>query len=124
MRNWRVLIVEDDHDGQVVAQEMLRYFNIATDTAFTAAEALNLLSANHYNAAVIDIGLPEMDGLELVRHIRDQAAIKTLPCIAITAYHTSELKKQALEAGFDAYFPKPLDDTSFVRQLEYILEAR
>ncbi len=53
--------------------------------------------------------------------MRDQAAYKSLPCIAITAYHTSQLKKDALEAGFNAYFPKPLDDTNFIRELERVV---
>jgi len=93
----------------------------AADVAFTADETLNLLSKNTYTAAIIDIDLPGMDGLELVTHIRDQAAYKSLPCIAITAYHTSQLKKDALEAGFNAYFPKPLDDTNFIRELERVV---
>lgn len=121
MKNWRVLIVEDERDGQEVVQGILGYFNIAADVAFTADEALRLLEKNGYTAAVIDIGLPGMDGLELMRHMRDQAAYRTLPCVAITAYHTSQLKKDALEAGFDAYFPKPLDDTNFIRELERVV---
>ena len=62
-----------------------------------------------------------MDGIELVRVIRDDASLRNMPCIAITAYHTSAVKQQALNAGYDAYFSKPLDDTSFVRSLESIV---
>ena len=48
-------------------------------------------------------------------------ALVRLPCIIITAYHTSQLKHEALEAGFDAYFSKPLDDTSFLRELDQVI---
>lgn len=123
MNNWRVLVVEDERDGQEVVQGILGYFNIAVDVASSADEALRLLGANNYTAAVIDIGLPGMNGLELMQHLREQPAFKTLPCVAITAYHTSQLKKDALGAGFDAYFPKPLDDTNFVRELERVVSA-
>lgn len=122
MKDWRVLVVEDERDGQEVVQGILGYFNIAVDVASTADEALRLLNANKYTAAVIDIGLPGMNGLELMQVLRDQAAFKDLPCVAITAYHTSQLKKDALSAGFDGYFPKPLDDTNFVRELERIVK--
>jgi len=121
MKNWTVLVVEDEADGQEVVQGILGYFDIGTDAVGTAEDAIALLRQRHYNAAVVDIGLPGMTGLELVQYIRDQKAFAHLPCIAITAYHTSQLKQDAFEVGFDAYFPKPLDDTSFVRELDRII---
>jgi CheY-like chemotaxis protein len=121
LKNWNVLIVEDEVDGQEVVEGILGYFNIATDVAATAEEAIQLLAQQRYTAAVIDLGLPGIDGLELMRLIREQQALAGLPCIAITAYHTSQLKREALEAGFDAYFAKPLDDTSFTRELERVV---
>ncbi|MBI1258151.1 MAG: response regulator [Chloroflexi bacterium] len=121
LKNWNVLIVEDEVDGQEVVEGILSYFNIATDVAATAEEAIQLLGKNRYTAAVIDLGLPGIDGLELMRYIREQPALSGLPSIAITAYHTSKLKSEALEAGFDAYFAKPLDDTSFARELERVV---
>lgn len=124
MKNWHVLIVEDDRDGQEVVQGILGYFNIGADIAGDAEEAIALLSQSAYTAAVIDLGLPGIDGLGLVRIIREQDTLSTLPCIAITAYHTSKLKHEALEAGFDAYFSKPLDDTSFIRELDRVVSNR
>ncbi len=72
MKSWNVLIVEDELDGQEVVQEILGYFNIATNVVGTAEEAIELLGKRSYTAAVIDLGLPGIDGLELVRYIRDQ----------------------------------------------------
>ena len=85
MKNWNVLVVEDEADGQEVVQGILGYFDIGTDAVGTAEDAIALLRQRHYNAAVVDIGLPGMTGLELVQYIRDQKVFAHLPCIAITA---------------------------------------
>lgn len=121
MNQWHVLIVEDEVDGQEVVREILGYFNISADVAATAEDALHLLAEHHYTAAIIDLGLPVMDGIELVSTIRSQSNQPQMPCVAITAFHSSQLKQEALGAGFDAYFAKPLDDTSFMRELDRII---
>lgn len=121
MNQWHVLIVEDEVDGQEVVQAILGYFNISADAVGTAEEAILLLNQNQYTAAIIDLGLPVMDGIQLLSTIRNHPAIAGIPCIAITAFHTSQLKQEALAAGFDAYFSKPLDDTSFMRELDRII---
>ena len=122
LREWYVLIVEDEPDGQDVVAQILDFYNIATDIAGTAEEALEHLEHADYTAVIIDLNLPGMDGIELIREIRAHSELNALPCIAITAYHTSAVKQQALASGFDAYFAKPLDDTAFVRQLERVVE--
>ena len=121
IKNWHVLVVEDDEDGQEVVQGILGYFNIGADVVATAEDSIERLQHYAYTAAVIDLGLPGIDGLELVRFIREQEAFASLPCVAITAYHTSKLKHESLEAGFNAYFAKPLDDTSFIRELDRVV---
>lgn len=121
MRDWRILVVEDEPDNQLVVAGLLSYFNIAVDAVGTAEEALAFLQNVTYQCAIIDLMLPGMDGLSLVQTIRANDATAQLPCIAITAYHTSAVKQQAIESGFDAYFSKPLDDTTFVRELERLI---
>lgn len=121
MQNWHILVVEDEADGQEVVAELLSHFHISSDAAPTAEEALNLLANKAYTAAIIDLALPGMDGWELLQAIRGNPKLANLPCIAITAYHTSVVRQQAIEAGFDAYFPKPLDDTSFVREVSRVI---
>jgi CheY-like chemotaxis protein len=122
--DWRILIVEDEPDGQEVAVELLSHFDIQTDVAGTAEEALVLLNQNQYSAAIIDLALPGMDGLELIRLIRSNPSISNLPCITYTAYHSSLVKKQAFEAGCNAYLSKPVDDKRFVTELSRIIEQK
>lgn len=122
INDWLLLIVEDEPDGQAVVTGLLQIYNINADAVGTAEEALQQLEHNHYDAVIIDLNLPGIDGIELVSIIRDNPALHDLPCVAITAYHASSVKQQALHAGFDAYFAKPLDDTGFVRSLERVIQ--
>src|SRR5262249_35000866 len=110
MHDWTILVVEDEPDGQTVVAGILKYFHIKVTTVGSAEEALKTLANNTYKAVVIDLMLPGMNGLSLVQTIRETAPIAALPCVAITAYHTSAVKQQALDSGFDAYFSKPLED--------------
>ena len=121
MQEWEVLVVEDELDGQEVVEGILEVFGVACDHVTTAEEGLNRLDEHYYTVVVCDLHLPNMDGIDFIEAIRDNPSLQDIPCIAVTAYHTTEVKQQALDAGFDAYLPKPLDDTSFVRELERIV---
>jgi CheY-like chemotaxis protein len=121
MINWTFLVVEDDPDGREVVGRILRHHNILHDTAATAEEALTLLEQRTYNGAILDLALPGMDGWTLLKHIQQNPQWAQIPCVAVTAYHSAEVAVQAIESGFYAYFPKPLDATSFVRELTTML---
>lgn len=116
-----VLIVEDDPDGQELVARMLIRANIPVEVAGTAEDALQLISPHEHVAIVIDLALPGIDGFELLSRIRQDHSLAKLPCIAITAYHTPSLKQRVMNEGFDAYFPKPLDDVRFLKTLKEII---
>jgi CheY-like chemotaxis protein len=118
MNDW--LVVEDDHYGSEVIASMLNFHQISADMAQTAEEALQLLDGNQYKLAIIDLNLPGIDGWSLLQsiHANDQTA--SLRCVAITAYHDVRVAHEALQAGFMAYFSKPLP-TSFVQEVERLV---
>lgn len=120
----RILVVEDDPDGQTVVAHVLGYMNIPTDIADSGERACELLFdvSKHYTAVVIDLALPQMNGWNLLQAIRQNPHTANYTCIAITAYHSSSVRERALEAGFTSYFPKPIDATSFVRALEQVVK--
>lgn len=122
-RNWRILVVEDDADGQEVMATILSHQNLAFDLASNATEAEHFLfgTPTGYTAVIVDLALPDKDGWELLRNIQSNNATYNLPCIAVTAYHNSKMREDALNAGFVAYFSKPLDATGFGRALQSIL---
>jgi CheY-like chemotaxis protein len=121
MDNAPVLLVEDDRYGWEVVVHMLNYHNIAVDVVNTAEEELNRLESHHYELAIFDLALPKMDGWQLLRAVQSDPQTANLPCVAITAFHDATVAREALSAGFVAYFPKPLQ-TTFPDQLIQVLD--
>ena len=109
-----VLVIEDDPDGQELISRMLFRAKIPVELTSTAEDALQLVSIDEHVIAIIDLALPGMDGFQCIKHIRDDAALKSLHCIAVTAFHTPALRQRVMEAGFDSYFAKPIDDRRFL----------
>jgi two-component system, cell cycle response regulator DivK len=122
--DWLILVVEDELDGQEVVAGILGYMNIACEAVTTAEEALKRLNQRVYTGVVIDLALPGMNGWSLLEGIRTNPRTAMLPCVAITAFHSSGVRKEAIEAGFSAYFPKPLEDTAFLRELTRVIQER
>ncbi|MEO1165162.1 MAG: response regulator [Chloroflexota bacterium] len=118
-----ILIVEDDPDGQALVSHVIDYMEIPHDVVGDAETATKKLfeSDTVYQAVIIDLQLPGKDGFELLADIRDNPTSENLMCIAVTAFHTSKTREDALRAGFNAYFSKPLDATHFARELETLL---
>jgi CheY-like chemotaxis protein len=121
-KDWLILVVEDEADGQEVVSGILGYMNIASEAVVTAEEALRRLAQREYTAMIIDLALPGMNGWSLLKEIRGNPRTAQMPCIAITAYHSAGVRQQAAEAGFDAYFPKPLEHTVFLREVTRIIQ--
>ncbi len=123
MGQWQLLVVEDEPDSANVVEMMLNAARIATEIAVNAEDALDVLlnRPDAFDAIIIDLALPGMDGFALMKAIRATASVKHLRLIAVTAFHTPELRSRAIKAGFDAYVPKPLDTTLFIGTLERLL---
>ena len=122
MKQWRILVVEDDPDGQELVSAILSHMNFPVDVASDAERAEELLftSPDKYDVVIIDLMLPGKDGWDLLNAIHANTQTSNLPCVAMTAYHSSKIREQALVAGFKAYFPKPIDAMAFSRALETI----
>src|SRR5579885_2096654 len=118
---WRVLVIEDEADNTEVIREMFEFNAIQSWASATAEEALEMIPTVQPNLFVVDLALPGMDGWGLLQALRNNPATASIPAVAITAYHSITVARQAIEAGFAAYFPKPIDTTSFVRELARIL---
>jgi two-component system, cell cycle response regulator len=118
-----ILIVEDDPDGQALVSHVVGYLNLSHAVVGNAEDALGQLftSDQLYQAVIIDLALPGKDGWQLLAAIRDNPQTANVMCIAVTAFHTSKTREDALRAGFNAYFAKPLDATHFARELESLL---
>src|ERR1041385_7043637 len=121
--DWKVLVIEDENDSMELVRGLLEYHGIASVGASTGEDALTLLQQLSPTAIIIDLALPDIDGWGLLAKLKDNHRLGRVPRVAITAYHTAEVANKAIEEGFDAYFAKPLDAMSFVRELESIVET-
>ena len=105
----RVLLVDDNVDAVESMEILLQAFGYEVATAVHPDAALARLEAFAPAAAVIDIGLPGMDGYQLAAEIRRRLAGKPMRLIAFTGYGGSDDVARARAAGFDAHLVKPVD---------------
>ncbi|MDE7397785.1 MAG: response regulator [Muribaculum sp.] len=118
-----MLLVEDNEEMRTFLYEQVsRYFVV--DTAENGKEALELLHENNYDIVVTDIMMPEMDGYELCRAIKDDVELSHIPVVFLTAKNDLDSKVQALQCGGEAYIEKPFSIKYFRQQVISLLENR
>ena len=115
----RVLVVDDDADARALVGILLAGHGAQVTDAASAEEALDRLAAGTPDVLVSDIGMPGKDGYWLVGQVRagDGQRPRRLPALALTAFAGGADRERALEAGFDAYLSKPIDEAELVRCL-------
>jgi len=105
----RVLIVEDDHDYGVLLARMLQARGHETRVALDALDATLMAADFRPELAIIDLGLPGMDGVELTTWLSVHPKLKKTVFIAITGNPTATLTRAKSDASFHAYLTKPID---------------
>ena len=113
----KVLVVDDNPDHLALLAELLRDRGYDVIEAHDATEALRVISNQKPDACVIDIGLPGMDGYELARRLREMPETRDSRLIAVTGYGTKADEESFEEAGFDHFFPKPMNIEEITRVL-------
>jgi CheY-like chemotaxis protein len=105
----RILLAEDNPINQKVALAMLKHLGYKADVAINGKDLLNILEQKSYDVILMDIQMPEMDGLEATRSIRSiPLPAKQPKIIAMTAYTLQGDKERCLAAGMDGYISKPV----------------
>lgn len=102
----RILIVEDDTTLGISMVESLQQAGFATDLAKNIADALHVLAVEHFDAMVLDLGMPDGDGFDVVKYLRKHG--KTIPVLILTARDGIEDRVQGLDIGADDYVVKPI----------------
>jgi signal transduction histidine kinase/CheY-like chemotaxis protein len=103
-----ILIVDDNEDAALLLAESLEVQGHACTVAHDGPRAIELARSTHFDAALLDIGLPAMDGWELARHLRAMPGSRDLKLVAITGYGQRSDTERSLEAGFDHHLVKPV----------------
>ena len=111
-----MLVVDDDHDALSLVREILELAGARITTIDTGQGALDLIQAVRPSVLVADVGLPDIDGFELVRRVRqlNDRQVRATPAIALTAYARSEDRVKAFESGFEIHLAKPTDPAELV----------
>jgi two-component system, chemotaxis family, CheB/CheR fusion protein len=105
----RVVIVEDNDDSRMMLCELLELSGFECHTAATGPLGLDVIKELHPDVALVDIGLPELDGLEVARLVRQSPGSEQVLMIALTGYGQREDRDAARRAGFDTHLVKPVD---------------
>jgi CheY-like chemotaxis protein len=114
-----VLLVDDVDDTLEVLRQILRHSGASIMAAPDAGTALALLERERPDVIVSDIGMPEVDGFELMRRIRRRSAGAggAIPAIALTAFTRQDDRARAMQAGFNDYLPKPVEPGRLVAHI-------
>jgi len=107
-RRRRILVVDDNEDAADLLSAVLEQLGNTTRVAHDADSALRLLEEFDAECAVLDIGLPVVDGYELARRLRQRPGMRRLQLIALTGYGQQSDREEATRAGFDAHLVKPV----------------
>jgi signal transduction histidine kinase len=118
----RIVVVDDEPDARDLVQRILAECRAEIFTAESAAEALELIEDKRPDVLLSDIGMPQVDGFELLRMVRalGEARGGKLPAIALTAFARSEDRTRALRAGFLAHVSKPIEPSELVATIAAI----
>ena len=114
----RILLIDDDEHLAAPLAAYLKRFDLELASAVRPSEGLARLRAEHFDAAILDVMLPEMDGFELCRTIRKESGI---PIIMLTARGEVMDRVVGLELGADDYLPKPFEPRELAARLQTIL---
>jgi len=118
-RGRRVVLIEDNADAREMLRELLELSGFPVIEAENGRTGLELLLAQRPEVAIIDIGLPEVDGFQIAREIRTSVSCSKMKLIALTGYGREQDRQRVQAAGFDAHLVKPVD----LDQLQRLLLA-
>ncbi|MGC4023403.1 MAG: response regulator [Cyclobacteriaceae bacterium] len=110
-KNLKALVVDDDQAVRLIVSRTLASIEINCEVVSDGTKAIEKLSKENFDFIIMDVRMPEQDGLDAVRWIRDLSDVKrkNMPIFALTNYSTGDHTKEILEAGYNAHLVKPLD---------------
>lgn len=119
----RILVVDDNADGADMLQMMLQMDGYTVFKAYDGQQAIETVRQSRPHAVILDIGLPDMDGYEAARRIRQQAAGKDIVVIALTGWGDADARRLTKEAGMDHHLVKPVNLHLLRRHLAHLTPA-
>lgn len=121
---WRVLLVEDNYDNFEMVRFLLERADYTVLGARTGREAVTAAQELKPDVILMDLSLPEMDGWEAAREIKNDPEITGIPLIALTAHTLPGDRQKAMDVGFDNYISKPINVPVFYDIVSEILKEK
>jgi two-component system chemotaxis response regulator CheY len=123
MAKFRVLIVEDSPTmRQLLVFALRRLKDVEIVEAQDGMDGLRKVSSDHFDIALIDINMPVMDGLKLIRLMRDEETLKQIPIIVVTTEGADEDRERALALGANEYLTKPIQANRVLAVVKDVLK--
>ena len=123
-KDFLILVVDDMIDNLVLVSLHLQQSGYRVITASNGEEAVKVASITPPDLILMDIGMPELDGLAATRKIRNHDLLKSVPVIAVTAFSTDGFRRAAYDAGIDGYLTKPIDFDRLYELMHRLLPVR
>ncbi len=123
-RDFVLLVVDDIVDNLVLLSLFLQQAGYRVVTASNGEEAYRVASVTQPDLILMDIGMPELDGLGATRKIKDHPSLRGVPIIAVTAFNTDGFRRAAYDVGIDGYLTKPYDFDRLHELIRSLLPVR
>ena len=117
-----VLIIDDEPDTCGIFEHYLTSQGFSVMCAYDGAQGLVTAKAARPDAIVLDLGLPELDGWEVARRLREDPATASIPIVAVTAYATGDARDRAFDAGVDSVLIKPCPPDALLNEIVSLRE--
>jgi CheY-like chemotaxis protein len=118
----KILYVEDDFNNIRLVQKMFKFTGHDVMVAQNGTEGIKTALSQHPDLILMDINLPDIDGLEVTRRIRKDVRVKDIPIIALTAHDEPQLRVAAQQAGCNDYLPKPSSRIELLKVVQQYLK--
>jgi CheY-like chemotaxis protein len=118
-----VLVVDDMSDNLILISLWLQDMGYRAVTATNGSDALGVAKLARPDLILMDIAMPQQDGLAATRRIREETELQTVPVIALTAFDTDGFRQAAFDAGFNGYLTKPVDFDRLRSLMENLLHS-
>ena len=115
------LVIEDNEDNMMLITRLLKKAGYETAWAPTGGEGLEMALSQNPDFILLDIQLPDIDGTEVLRRLRETEKGKDIPVIVVTSYAMAGDREKFLAAGSNAYLEKPIDPVRVIEQIRSIV---
>jgi two-component system, cell cycle response regulator DivK len=120
----RILVVEDSERNLKLVRDVLQYAGYDVIAASSGEQGVALARERVPDLVLMDLQLPEMDGAEALRILRDDPLTQGIPVVAVTAFAMKDDRERALDAGFDNYIEKPISVRALPDQIRGFLDRK